>query len=388
MAELIDIRAPEDQQGSTSAVRAWLKRVGDVVAAEEPILELETDKVAVEVAAPAAGVLAEILVADGDVAPGQVIARLQVGAAATADPKPAPAPAPPKAAPTAAPKRSIASFDPGLRLSPAVRRLCAEHDLDPRTLLGSGRDGRVTAKDVEQAIALGPKPAVEIVPHTPMRRRIAEHMAHSVTVAPHVTALFEADFSAILAHRAAHKEEAARQGAPLTLTAYVVAAAAAAMPVAPAVNARWHDDHLEIFRDVNIGVGTALGEEGLIVPVLHKAQSLSLLEIAAGLADLTERARSGRLARHDVTGGTFSISNHGVSGTLLAAPIIINQPQSAILGVGKLEKRVVVRTLDGQDAMVIRPMAYVTLTIDHRVLDGAQTNAWLTRFVEILEGWR
>jgi 2-oxoglutarate dehydrogenase E2 component (dihydrolipoamide succinyltransferase) len=155
------------------------------------------------------------------------------------------------------------------------------------------------------------------------------------------------------------------------------------MKTASAVNGRWYDDHIDIYDDVNIGIGTALGEKGLIVPVIHRAQTLSLLEITKALTDVTERARNGKLAQDDVRGGTFSISNHGVSGSLVATPIIINQPQSAILGVGKLEKRAVVR----DDKMVIRPMAYVTLTIDHRVIDAFQTNAWLTRFVETLETW-
>lgn len=398
MTSPIDIRAPQDTEGTKSALRAWLKQVGETVRADEPLAELETDKVAVEVSAPVAGVLVEIVVRDGDVAPGQLLARLApLGAAqlqrapiAAADPALAAAAAPAQAPPA----RAIGAFDPGLRLSPAVRRLCVEHALDPAAIAGTGRDGRLTARDVEAHLN-APPPAppaasadgVARVPHSPMRRRIAEHMTHSVSTAPHVTALFEADFSAIIAHRAAHKAQAQRLGFPLTFTAYFVAAAAAAMAAAPAVNSRWHEDHLELFRDVNIGVGAALGDKGLIVPVIHRAQTLSLFGIAEKLADLTERARTGKLAKADIQGGTFSISNHGVSGTLAAYPIIINQPQSAILGVGKLEKRVVVRQLDGQDAMVIRPMAYVTLTIDHRVLDGAQTNAWLSHFVEVLEGW-
>jgi 2-oxoglutarate dehydrogenase E2 component (dihydrolipoamide succinyltransferase) len=153
------------------------------------------------------------------------------------------------------------------------------------------------------------------------------------------------------------------------------------------VNGRWFDDRTETFDDVNIGIGTALGEKGLIVPVIHKAQTLSLLEVAKQLTDLTERARSGKLSPADVRDGTFSISNHGVSGSLIASPIIINQPQSAILGVGKLQKRAVVREAGGVDKIEIRPMAYVSLTIDHRVIDAFQTNAWLTRFVETLETW-
>jgi 2-oxoglutarate dehydrogenase E2 component (dihydrolipoamide succinyltransferase) len=220
-----------------------------------------------------------------------------------------------------------------------------------------------------------------------MRKRIADHMAGSVRTAPHVTAVFEADFGAIIAHRTAHKDLFEREGASLTFTAYFVAASVAAMKVAPAVNGRWYDDRIDIYDDVNVGIGTALGEKGLIVPVIHRAQTLSLLDVARRLSELTEKARGGKLAPADVQGGTFSISNHGVSGSLIAAPIIINQPQAAILGVGKLEKRAVVRERAGQDAIEIRPMAYVTLTIDHRVIDAHQTNAWLTRFVHTLETW-
>jgi 2-oxoglutarate dehydrogenase E2 component (dihydrolipoamide succinyltransferase) len=159
------------------------------------------------------------------------------------------------------------------------------------------------------------------------------------------------------------------------------------MAAAPNVNSRWHEDHLELFEDANIGIGVSLGENGLIVPVIAQAQKLSLKQIAQRLGELTEKARAGKLAPADVRGGTFTISNYGVSGSLLAAPIVINQPQSAILGIGKLEKRVIVREIDGADTIQIRPMAYVSLSIDHRVLDGHQTNAWLTRFVETLEHW-
>jgi 2-oxoglutarate dehydrogenase E2 component (dihydrolipoamide succinyltransferase) len=255
-----------------------------------------------------------------------------------------------------------------------------ESGIDPSALTGSGRGGRLTRADV--AAALERRGGPRLIPHDRMRRQIAEHMSRSVTIAPHVTAVFEADFSAIIAHRQAHKAEA-----PLTYTAYFVAAAATAMAAAPGVNSRWHADHLELFDEVNIGVGVALGEEGLIVPVIHRAQSLSLFEIARALADLTKRARASKLSPADVQGGTFSISNHGVSGSLVAAPIIINQPQSAILGIGKLEKRVVVREVGGVDAIQIRPMAYVSLTIDHRVIDAVQTNAWLAKFVQTLECW-
>jgi 2-oxoglutarate dehydrogenase E2 component (dihydrolipoamide succinyltransferase) len=263
-----------------------------------------------------------------------------------------------------------------------------ESGVDPAAIAGSGRGGRLTRADVATEIERrGSGGGSRKVPHDRMRRQIAEHMVRSVTVAPHVTAVFEADFSAVVAHREATRAALAAKGIGLTYTAYIVAAAARAMAAAPAVNSRWHEDHLEIFDDIHIGVGTALGEAGLIVPVIRRAQALTLEEIAGQLTDLTARARAGRLTPADVQGGTFSISNHGVSGSLVAAPIIINQPQSAILGVGKLEKRVVVREMGGVDAIQIRPMAYVSLTIDHRVIDAVQTNAWLARFVEILEAW-
>lgn len=402
-AELVDLVTPLEQEGTKSVVRAWLKKPGDAVAEHEPIVELETDKVAVEVAAPAHGVLAEILLKEGaDAPPGALLGRIGPSGAPAAKKADAPKAksdkpvAEPSAPATIAPSRSIATFDPEMRLSPSVRRLLVEHGVDPEPLLagGTGRGGRLTRADVVSAIEGGaaarkaPRPLsapgeTQIIPHDSMRRRIAEHMVHSVTTAPHVTAVFEADFSAIAAHRQGLKAK----GVNLTYTAYIVAAACEAMKAAPTVNSRWHDDHLEVFADVNIGVGTALGDKGLIVPVVQRANALTLEQIGAQLADLTERARSNRLKPADVQGGTFSISNHGVSGSLVATPIIINQPQSAILGVGKLEKRVVVREIDGQDAILIRPMAYVSLTIDHRVLDGVQTNAWLTRFVEVLEGW-
>jgi 2-oxoglutarate dehydrogenase E2 component (dihydrolipoamide succinyltransferase) len=278
------------------------------------------------------------------------------------------------------------------QLPPGIRRLLAEHGLEAGDV--PTRGDKLTREDILAEVdrrARSAKPAVappaKHVPHDTMRKRIAEHMTQSLRNAPHVTAVFEADFGAIMAHREANKAAFEREGANLTLTAYFIAASVAAMKAAPAVNGRWFDDRIEIYDDINIGVGTALGEKGLIVPVIHRAQTLSLLEIARRLTELTDKARGGKLSPADVQNGTFSISNHGVSGSLMAAPIIINQPQSAILGVGKLQKRAVVREAAGRDAVEIRPMAYVSLTIDHRVIDAFQTNAWLTRFVEVLVTW-
>ncbi len=390
MSEPIKITMPLEQEGTKSVVRAWLKQIGEQVARDEPIVEIETDKVAVEVPAPDAGVLTEIALNAGDEAPpGAVLGLMQIGAASGEA----------KAAATSArqTQRTEPSGDGAQRLSPLVKRLVAEHKLDPAHIVGTGRDGRITHADVEAFIATRGKPApsavksapgnVQRIPHSPIRKSIAEHMAKSVATAPHVTAVFEADFSAVSAHRNAHKTAFERAGAPLTFSAYIVHACAEAMKVSPNVNSRWYDDHLEVFDDANIGIGVSLGDKGLIVPVIAGAQNLSLEQTARKLGELTDKARAGKLAPSDVQNGTFTISNHGVSGSLVATPIIINQPQSAILGVGKLEKRVVVREVGGADAMQIRPMAYVSLTIDHRVLDGHQTNAWLTRFVEVLETW-
>ncbi|TFI58128.1 dihydrolipoamide succinyltransferase [Sphingomonas parva] len=400
---MFDVIVPMEQEGTKAVVRAWLKKVGDRVEVNDPLVELETDKVAMEVPAPAAGVLREILLdSDAEAVPGAILGRIApVAEVIGHEPPPVTRETAPAAAAAAEPRPDLR--DPELRLSPAVKRACLQHNIDPKTIAGSGRDGRVTRADVDRAVeqarrapAKAPAGAAapsdgairsHDVPHDRMRLKIAENMLSSVTQAPHVTAVFEADFSAIIAHRERHKASFAARGVRLTYSAYFVAAAAEAMKVAPAINSRWHSDRLEIFDDVNIGVGTALGEKGLIVPVLRRVQALSLEGVAAGLEALVEKARSESLTARDVSGGTFTISNHGVSGSLFASPIIIAQPQSAILGIGKLEKRVVVREIGGQDAILIRPMAYVSLTIDHRVVDGHQTNAWLTRFVEVLESW-
>jgi len=401
MADLLDIHMPAELEGTKAVVRAWLKQVGDTVTKDEPLVELETDKVTTEVPSPADGVLAELLLESGaEAEPGALLGRLSQGLSPStglAEPVEA---LPSSAAAEQKERASTSSAKPGLnaeqvrefRLSPAVRRAVTQHRIDPAVISGTGRNGRITRADVDAHIAArASAPAAtsggRIVPHDRMRRLIADNMLASVTTAPHVTAVFEADFSAITAHRAKTRAAFEGDGVALTYTAYLVAACVEAMQVAPAINSRWHADHLELFDDINIGVGTALGDKGLVVPVVHKAQELSLRGIAARLQDLTARARGGQLKPADMKDGTFSISNHGVSGSLVATPIIIQQPQSAILGVGKLEKRVVVREVGGVDTIQIRPMAYVSLTIDHRVVDGHQTNAWLTAFVKTLETW-
>jgi 2-oxoglutarate dehydrogenase E2 component (dihydrolipoamide succinyltransferase) len=396
---MIEVRVPDEQEGTKAVVRAWLKQIGDAVAENDPLVELETDKVTQEVPAPAAGVLAEIILdTDAEAVPGALLARISTEATNTVRAEPVEAlPFPSLAKKQEQPFDKLrANGDLETRLSPSVRRACLQHGIDASRIRGTGRNGRVTREDVDRAVASATvvsvgEPATaqprqfspQDIPHDRMRLAIAENMARAVAEQPHVTAVFEADFSAVAAHKAGQ----AAKGVKLSYTAYIVKAAAEAMTVAPAINGRWEKDRIAISPTIDIGVGTALGERGLVVPVVKDAGSLSIEQIGAKLDDLTRRARDGKLERSDVSGGSFTISNHGVSGSLLAAPIILHQGQAAILGVGKLQKRVVVREVDGEDAMLILPMAYVTLTIDHRVVDGHQTNAWLSRFVEILEGW-
>ncbi|HEY8266554.1 MAG TPA: 2-oxo acid dehydrogenase subunit E2 [Steroidobacteraceae bacterium] len=401
MSELIDVILPADQvEGTRSQVQRWLKAVGQPVKRHEPLVEIETDKVTVEVSSPGDGVLAEIVAAEGvDVEPGAVLGRL--GAAATgqaaataAAPK---ATAPPTARPVQAPAPASG------RTSPAVRRLLAERGLAADQVQGSGEGGRITVEDVlaakpqeaaAAAAAPGERPVaaeegVRRVPHTPMRRRIAAHMVESLLhTAPHVTNVFECDMTAVLADRAKRKPDFERRGLSLTLTAYFVAACVEALRAVPEANGRWTDDAVLLHDRIDMGIATALGDRGLVVPVIRDAGSLDLAGIAGALSALIAKARDDKLTPADLRGGSFTISNHGVSGSLVAAPIVINQPQSAILGVGKLEKRPVVVSEGGEDRIVIRPCCYVTLTIDHRVLDGFQANRFMETFVRRLEGWR
>ena len=471
MTQALEIRAPAEQtEGTRSQVLRWLKSVGETVAENEPLIEIETDKVTVEVASPGAGILREIVKGEQEeIAPGEVLGRIETaeGAAAGSGALDAGAAdgsshagrhvdvATGAALPAAgarghsgeassaagahaagassngaahgavgSPVAVSASEIPAAgvkdnfaagRFSPAVRRLLNENSLDPAGVRGTGLGGRITVEDVLAAIAARsgtasarPQAAAarsagdpasapassdiaggsRLVPHTAIRKRVAEHMVQSLLhTAPHVTTVFEVDMSAVLAHRLQYRDEFASRGVPLTLTAYFLQAAVDAIRAVPQANSRWTDSALEVFESIHIGVGTALEEGGLVVPVLRDVQARDLFATAEGLNDLVTRAREGRLVPADVRGGTFTISNHGVSGSLVATPIIINQPQSAILGIGKLEKRPVVVEEDGADRVVIRPRCYVTLTIDHRVMDGHQANRFLGTFVARLTTW-
>jgi 2-oxoglutarate dehydrogenase E2 component (dihydrolipoamide succinyltransferase) len=388
MSILIDVTVPVAQPaGTESVVERWLRQAGEPVRLHEPLLEINTDKAVVEIPSPASGVLREILKpANEPIRPGDILGRIEVRSEEKTVPTATmPTPTLPAQARVATPAREQ-------ELSPAVRQLVKKHNLDISQIIGTGRGGRITHDDAQKYLkqrAAGEgdaQPAGRMVPHRPMRRRIAQHMVESLLhTAPHVTAVFDADLSAVVAHRQQHREAYQQRGVKLTYTAYFVAAAVKALQAVPEVNSRWHDEALEIFTDCNIGIATAI-EGGLLVPVIHRAQTLDLFGIASRLQDLTNKARTGKLELPELRQGTFTITNHGVSGSLIATPII-NQPQSAILGVGKVEKRLVVVEERGKDTLQIKPMAYVTLTIDHRALDGFQANTFLNRFVEVLRNW-
>lgn len=410
MTATIEIRAPSEQtEGTRSQVQRWLKSIGDAVVENEPLIELETDKVTIEIPAPAAGVLAEILKQEQDeIAPGELLGRIQAGTGSQAAAK-APAQEVARApaindAATAALTAHAAALSGG-RNSPAVRRLLSEHKVHATEIRGSGAGGRITVDDVLEHVARKQQPASPAareqpaaspsagagrrVPHTAIRKRIAERMVESLLhTAPHVTTIFEVDLTAVLAHRASHRADFEQRGASLTLTVYFLAACVNAIREVPEVNSRWTDDALEVFDAIDIGVGTAVEGKGLVVPVVRAVQSLDLFGIARALSDLVARAREDKLTPADVRGGTFTISNHGVSGSLVATPIVINQPQSAILGVGKLEKRAVVVDENGTDRIVVQPRCYVTLTLDHRVMDGHRANRFLQVLVARLESWK
>lgn len=410
MSTRIEVRAPADEsEGTSSRVLRWLRTPGERVSRDEPLVELETDKVTVEVSAPADGVLSQVHKQDMDeVSPGDVLGTIESDAAAqdksSADIPQGPLVATPL---VPAPAQAVTVGVAASLLSPAVRRLLSEHGVSSAELSGSGSGGRITVDDVLRFVAArssggvagsgdageteaGGKDGTGVrrLPHSAMRRRIAEHMVHSLLrTAPHVTTVFEADLGAVLAHRERHRAALADRGIQLTLSAYFIAACVDAIRDVPETNARWTDQVLELVDRIDIGVATAVADRGLVVPVIRDVAALDLAGIAARLAELTTRARDDRLTPADVRGGSFTISNHGVSGSLLAAPIVINQPQTAILGVGRLEKRPVVVEVEGQDLIVARPRCYVTLTIDHRVMDGHRANRFLSTFVRRLESW-
>ena len=408
-------------------VARWLKQPGDSVQRQEPLLDITTDKIDTEVPAPAAGILLKILAAEGaTVQVGSVIAYIgdkeeeiieegedqaETEASSEVTDRPAPSAALPASRPA-----GMASYDakPEGRafVSPVVARLSAQHNIDLDEVQGSGRQGRVTKKDLLdyiEARAQQPptaQPAVgtatgeeEILqPLSNMRRAIAEHMSRSVRTSPHVVTIFEADMTAVVRHRAAHKEEFAKKGVNLSFTPYFVAAVAAALRQNPTVNSRWTDAGLALSQRIHVGIAAAVSD-GLVVPVIRDADEMNLQGLARTVNELAGRARRGELSPDEVRGGTFTVTNHGTGGSLLGMPII-NQPQAAILGVGKISKRAVVNSRgstagapadpllpSADDTISIRPMCYLSLAFDHRILDGFGADRYLTDVVEQLENW-
>ncbi|MGH9145837.1 MAG: dihydrolipoamide acetyltransferase family protein [Vicinamibacterales bacterium] len=398
----------------------WIKHVGDAVERDEPMFEISTDKVDAEIPAPAAGVITEIKVKEGETVPvNSVVAMIgQAEEVAATPPKPEqPAGSPPassnQAAPSARPAQPAQLLAPSQkeksptdgrhqRSSPLVRRIASDHGVDLAELSGTGIGGRVTKHDIlahlglsevgEPAKASGPaappapaaptfKPgeSVEIVPMSVMRRKIAEHMITSRRTSAHVHSVFEVNFSRVAQLREAKKAEYEGEGTKLTFLSFIARAAVEALRAVPIVNASVDGDNIVYKRDINLGIAVAL-DWGLIVPVIHGAQEKNLLGLSKSISDLAARARAKRLSPDDVQGGTFTITNPGVFGALFGMPII-NQPQVAILGVGAVEKRPVVVG----DAIGIRHMAYLTLGYDHRIIDGAVADQFMSKLKAILE---
>jgi pyruvate dehydrogenase E2 component (dihydrolipoamide acetyltransferase) len=449
----VDVVMP--QMGESIAegtLSRWLKKPGDEVKRDEPLFEISTDKVDAEIPSPTAGVLAEVLVAEGQtVAVQTVVARIETekGAAITAPAATGPAPAeagalsgapsaprvtaatgaasgsgptrPPAASSPAGPTSAATPAPDGgavsgngleerlrTKSSPLVRKIAAEHGIDLASLRGSGIAGRVTKRDIlefiESGVAAGrgagptvggwpsmhapggvdfrgplpePWPGDVVEPMSRMRSLISEHMIASRRTSAHVTSFFEVDFTRVARIRAAHKAEFERTtGGKLTFLPFVVKVVVDGLRAFPILNASVRGNEIIFRKQYNVGIAVAL-DWGLIVPVLKNADNLSVTGLARALADLSERARTKRLDPVEVQGGTFTITNPGVFGSLMGTPII-NQPQVAILGLGAIEKRPkVIRGPEGEDAIAIRTCAYLSLSFDHRVVDGADADKFL-----------
>jgi 2-oxoglutarate dehydrogenase E2 component (dihydrolipoamide succinyltransferase) len=439
---------------SEGTITKWLKQEGEQVEADEPLLEISTDKVDTEVPSPASGTLTQILVQEGEtVDVGTKLGQIggSAGAAApAAEPEPEPeaeaapepataeaaaeadaaspaeSPAPTTPEPSAAPPAAApaASGNGKAFVSPVVARIASEHGVDPSQVAGTGKGGRVTKKDILAFVEGGgqaqapaapeapapaapaavapPKPAAPapvaagetlpgetVEPVTAMRRGVAEHMRRSLDTSAHVTSAIEVDFTKIVAARAALKREfQAAYGVNPTYLAFVAKASVETLKDYPYINGELRADSIVTRNFVNLGIAVETQEgKGLIVPVIRNAETLNLLGIAKGIADIAERARGKKLVPDDVQGGTFTITNPGGYGTFHGTPVI-NQPQSAILGTYALVKRPwVVTDENGNDAIAIRPIMNITLTYDHRLVDGAYAGRYLRDLRERLENW-
>lgn len=398
----------------------WTRKVGERIEKDEILFEIATDKVDAEIPSPASGVLLEILVPEGQTVPIEtVVARLgsgQEAAAPVVSPAPAASvvPATPSApaaqaasSAPASPPRDSSSGEAGVeelrrtRSSPLVRRMAAEHGVDLTRMQGSGLSGRVTKKDFlawlearDSAPAEAP-PAKEpgatsevseglLEPFSPMRRSIARHMVASRDTSVHVTTVFEVDFTRVARLRRRHKEEYARRGLSLTFMPFILKAVTQALQEHPKLNASVEGEALRHHPNVNLGVAVAL-DWGLVVPVVKRAEDLSLSGLARAVADLSSRARAKKLSPEDLQQGTFTITNPGVFGSLFGTPIL-NQPQVGILCVGAIRKRVVVLD-EEEETLGVRSMACLALSFDHRVIDGSDADRFMARIKDLLENF-
>jgi 2-oxoglutarate dehydrogenase E2 component (dihydrolipoamide succinyltransferase) len=410
---MADILTPALGESVTEATIArWTKKPGDAVKKDEVLVELETDKVSLEVSSPANGTLAEILTPEGaTVGPGTVLGRVSEGAAAAA-PAPAPA-APPPVAPSPPPSPPVQPAPPppptppaappptAQPLSPSVQRIVTENNLDPSKISGTGKDGRITKGDALDALAGGPavatpapSPAAQPAPIQPrmlgareervkmtrLRQTIARRLKESQNTAAMLTTFNEVDMSAVMALRNAYKDGfEKRHGVKLGFMGFFVKACIAALKEIPSVNAEIEGSDI-IYKnhyDIGVAVGT---ERGLVVPVVRDADAMSLAEIEKAIGDLARQARDGSLTLEQLQGGTFTITNGGVYGSLMSTPIL-NMPQSGILGMHKIQDRPV--AIGGQ--VVIRPMMYLALSYDHRLVDGKEAVTFLVRVKEHVE---
>lgn len=426
----MDVLMP--QLGETVAegtVAAWHKQVGDTVAKNDILLDVETDKAATEVPAPIAGTLEEIRIPAGrTVEVGTVLAVIRAADAEAGDmngdTRPVaklaavPVDLPAAAASTAAEAiRSAAPRNDRLRLSPVVRRLVAEHDLDPHAIEGSGRDGRITRGDVIAAIdgarggdtriqpaaavpepePVSPRAAApsasraapsadgERIPFDRVRRLTAEHMVRSKATSPHVLQAIEVDFGGVDVTRGGARERWRRdRGYSLTYLPFIARAVCLALKEFPRINASVDGESLVVHRQVHLAIAVALELEGLVAPVIPNAADLTVSGLAQQIFETSRRAREHKLGPDDLKGGTYTISNNGSFGTLLTAPII-NQPQVAVLSVDGIAKRPVVIESPAGDAIGIRPMGILAQSFDHRAIDGAYSGAFLARVKELLE---
>ena len=406
-----EIKVPTLGESVTEAtVAKWFKAEGDAVAVDEPILELETDKVTLEVNATAAGMLSEITAKEGDnVEVGARLGMIGEGGSAPAkkaEPAEEPAAAPAKAetAEKAAPPAAVPADDDSDKLSPAVRKLIDENNLDPSQITGTGKDGRLTKGDVLLFLKDGgsaapepaksapaPQPAATAEPRaddpreervkmTRLRQRIAERLKEAQNTAAMLTTFNEIDMTNVMAARKKFQDDfEKRHGCRLGFMSFFVKACIVALKELPAVNAEIDGDELvyKNFYDIGVAVGT---EQGLVVPVLRDADKKSFADVEKGITDLGLRARDGKLGMDELTGGTFTITNGGVYGSLMSTPII-NPPQSGILGMHKIDRRPVAVG----DSVEIRPMMYVALSYDHRIIDGREAVTFLVRVKECIE---